>query len=91
MYILGFITLKEDNYYYLEDNTHSVKLAFSQLEKVDPNVYYTKNSILICGGMQHNDFFYVTEMMHPPPFFRKQEAFRTIENDSFGAYSKISS
>lgn len=31
MHILGVLTKKEDDRYYLEDDTHSVKLAFDEL------------------------------------------------------------
>jgi hypothetical protein len=83
--------MKEDQFHHLEDDTHSVKLAFDQLSKIDPDAFYTENQVLICGGVQHNDFFYVTDIRHPPLFFRKNQAFRTIDNDHFGAYSKINS
>lgn len=89
MHILGFLTKKEDNRYYLEDDTHAVKLAFDEIQEGDHRAYYTENSLVVCGGIQSNEFFYVTEIFHPPSFLRKQDFFRLVNNDNFGSYQKI--
>lgn len=71
MHILGILTKKEDDRFYLEDDTHSVKLVFEEIQQGDHRAYYTENSLVVCGGIQNNEFFYVTEIFHPPAFLRK--------------------
>lgn len=47
-WVLGFITQREDAHYYLEDATKAVKISFSQLKDVDPDMFFTENCIILC-------------------------------------------
>jgi hypothetical protein len=36
IWVLGYLTEKEDSNYYIEDQTFSVKISFTELEYADP-------------------------------------------------------
>ena len=50
IYVLGILTQREDTHYYLEDGTHSIRLAFTDLLYADSDSFFTENMVLMCKG-----------------------------------------
>jgi len=50
IWVYGILTKKQDERYYLEDTTASIKLDFSDLEYCDSEAYFTENCVLLCYG-----------------------------------------
>lgn len=88
IWVYGILTKKQDERFYLEDCTASIKLDFSELEYADPQSYFTENCVLLCLGKQQESEFVVTEITHPPMHFNKSLRFKLKQDDYFGAYNK---
>ena len=57
IWVFGILTQREDTYYYLEDDTHSIRVRFDDLHYVDPNCFITENQVLLCNGTYADDKF----------------------------------
>lgn len=87
-WVLGVLNQKEDGNYYLEDNTLSVRVSFSQLERVDSDCFFTEGSVVLCRGLYYDEIFMLTDLKQPPLHARKSFTFKVNEADYFGAYTK---
>ena len=48
-WVFGFLTQKEDTFWYLEDHTYSIRLIIGdQLQYADPDAFFTESCILMC-------------------------------------------
>jgi hypothetical protein len=61
-WVLGILNQREDGNYYLEDSTLSVKVSFSQLEKVDPDSFFSEGSLVMCRGIHHDECLYIFDL-----------------------------
>lgn len=87
-WVLGILTQKEDANYYLEDGDMTVRVAFQDLEWVDPDSFFTESCVVLCCGTYRDDMFKLTHIMHPPLHAKKSFKFKLNEHDYFGAYTK---
>jgi len=87
-WILGIINQKEDGEYYIEDARQQVRLSFTELVFVDPEVFVTECSVVLAYGIYHNEVFSPTHLKFPPLHAQKSMAFKLNEQDYFGAYTK---
>mmetsp|Transcript_42329 Transcript_42329/g.31003 ORF Transcript_42329/g.31003 Transcript_42329/m.31003 type:complete len:112 (-) Transcript_42329:883-1218(-) len=87
-WVMGILTQREDANYYLEDQTLAVKLSFSELMMVDPDIFVTENCILLCKGYYENEVFKVVDIQAPPLHHRKKFLLKLNEKDYFGSYFK---
>ena len=69
--VIGILAQREDNHYYLEDQTCSVRLNFTEMEFADPDAFFTENCVVLCEGFHANEAFMVTSMQHPPLYLNK--------------------
>lgn len=89
-WVFGFLTQKEDTFWYLEDQTFSIHLIIGdQLEYADPDAFFTENCILMCKGYHQESAFVVTRIMHPPMRALDKTRMKINEQDYFGAYAKL--
>ena len=63
-------------------------MTFSELQYVDPDVYITENSIVLCQGIFDNDLFKVLQLLPPPLHHKKNFIYKLNECDYFGSYFK---
>ena len=89
-WVLGLICLREDGHYYLEDGTYTVKISFQQLEYVEPDAFFTENSVILAEGHYDNDMFKLHQVYHPPLHANKSLKYKLNEQDYFGSYLKMS-
>ena len=87
-WVLGILNQREDGNYYLEDSTLAVKVSFSQLERVDPDSFFTEGSLVLCRGIHHDECLYILDLQQPPLHARKSFIFKVNEADYFGGYTK---
>jgi hypothetical protein len=62
-----------------------VRLAFSELEYVYSDCYFTEGSVVLAFGKYNNEQFYLQKVLQPP--LLKNKPSRINEVDHFGAYS----
>lgn len=89
-WIIGILTQKEDGMYYIEDTTLCVKVSFSDIEYVEPDAFFTENSVILVEGKYMNGMFYLLTIMQPPLHANKAFKFKINEQDYFGSYIKMS-
>ena len=91
IYVLGILTQREDTHFYLEDNTYSIRVSFSDLQYADPDCFFTENQILLCKGNYVGEMFQLTSIEQPPLYSHKTReiTFKVNQSDYFGAYSKL--
>lgn len=78
-WVIGIITQKEDGMYYLEDTTICVKVSFGEIEYVEPDAFFTENSVLLVEGKYQNGMFYLLTIMQPPLHANKSFKFKINE------------
>ena len=80
--------MREDGHLYLEDSSLSVKVSFSNLERVDGGSYFTEGSMVLARGLHHSECFHLTNLRQPPLHARKSFIFKLNQADYFGAYTR---
>ena len=91
MWVFGYFTQKEDTFWYLEDETYSIRVIIGDLlEYADPDSFFTENCIFMCQGFYQTDAFVITRIEHPPMRNDSDKTrYKVNEQDYFGCYAKL--